>query len=1030
MLPLHEPSSYAPSNRNLASGPTRRRFDLVLLAPLFSLLLLAITGTGSFGQYEERLVNDDFFGEENRVDPYPVRLTDGSILVLWSDNGRGHTDVLARRFDAEMEPLGEAYRLNSGEGLFFHRNVRVAGPAANVILATWETNRGGTTTVRGIRLSADTGQPLGTDFRIDEDLGVGSIQDSDLHMASDGTALVVWTERILSKQRVIARRIAADGSLFPSFQAHPASGPQDQHQPSATRLPDGRWMVAWAEEDESRDWDVFARMLSLSGDLIGDAFQMNSDLFLAGIQWEPDLAVIGSRVLAVWGDGREGPIDIWGRWYEFSGDPDGAEFSMRTNPDTAPDSEPVITPGPDGFAVSWFGGVDDRQRSLVRYFDNEAVGVLPARALDDPASGILQRNGQVLPNDDGTWIEFWSDDRTAVYNTYWRQFDPQSEVAGDIGTLWELATSSSQVYADIALFPNGEAIVVWGELQFGDLSIVGRFLDTEGVPVGSSFQISSIPANADFTTLDSYEVIQDYAPHVAANENGFVVTWTINQLGGRLNAWAQYFDRDGDPIGGNFGVAPNDQTLHQTSPRPAMLNNGGFAISFLLNDEVYVQYYGTDGLPTGPRIGCVDSEGTFASQLRPDIAVSPFDEVMITWLDQRNGGWDAYSQRFTPGQEPVRCRFEELPFCNTILHGEDASFSNQDGVAVAYGSDRTITVFETQPGTEGAIDCRLEVFPSLVRGEGSEGTETVGGSQITFFRLNRGFETPGRKYPQVAVAPNGRFIITWWDNHDGNTQMLAQKYSADGVADGKPFPIHGNDIDGSRFAPRVVVDNERVHFVWTDSRRAKGWDVRSRRVDWNFAGAPTPVLLRHWDGVARAEGGVELTWSTASELGFAGFHVYREIAGEDPHSQRSPSDQAVRTNEGLVRSTTGVYGHIDTSAPEEERLAYFLEAVDLDGRTEFFGPLVVRSGAAPAPALVLPNPFRDQVRLMLSTSEDAGFEIYSAAGRRIRVLEARGDEAFLSWDGRDEGGALMPTGIYFARPLSGTGPAVKLVRVD
>jgi hypothetical protein len=72
-----------------------------------------------------------------------------------------------------------------------------------------------------------------------------------------------------------------------------------------------------------------------------------------------------------------------------------------------------------------------------------------------------------------------------------------------------------------------------------------------------------------------------------------------------------------------------------------------------------------------------------------------------------------------------------------------------------------------------------------------------------------------------------------------------------------------------------------------------------------------------------------------------------------------------------------------------------------------------------------PNPFapRTQLRFQLSSPGRVSLAIYDVRGRLVRSLvEAESlpaGEHLRSWDGRDEGGAPLASGIYFARLRSG-----------
>jgi predicted outer membrane repeat protein len=86
-----------------------------------------------------------------------------------------------------------------------------------------------------------------------------------------------------------------------------------------------------------------------------------------------------------------------------------------------------------------------------------------------------------------------------------------------------------------------------------------------------------------------------------------------------------------------------------------------------------------------------------------------------------------------------------------------------------------------------------------------------------------------------------------------------------------------------------------------------------------------------------------------------------------------------------------------------------------------------------------PNPFREsaEIRYVLTASSDPAlvrFDVYAADGRLVRRLvnEPRqpGIHA-VRWDGQDDAGRRLPSGIYFARlRVGGRGEALRIVRVE
>ena len=105
-------------------------------------------------------------------------------------------------------------------------------------------------------------------------------------------------------------------------------------------------------------------------------------------------------------------------------------------------------------------------------------------------------------------------------------------------------------------------------------------------------------------------------------------------------------------------------------------------------------------------------------------------------------------------------------------------------------------------------------------------------------------------------------------------------------------------------------------------------------------------------------------------------------------------------------------------------------ASDLGAPAVRLGP-----GVGLAVSAARPNPFRAStaLRLTLDAAADVDFGIYDLAGRRVASLHRGrlgvGSHPF-TWSGRDDGGAQVPGGVYFARAsVAGRSTVQKLVMV-
>jgi hypothetical protein len=168
---------------------------------------------------------------------------------------------------------------------------------------------------------------------------------------------------------------------------------------------------------------------------------------------------------------------------------------------------------------------------------------------------------------------------------------------------------------------------------------------------------------------------------------------------------------------------------------------------------------------------------------------------------------------------------------------------------------------------------------------------------------------------------------------------------------------------------------------------------------------------------ARARGGeVVVTWKAALEVDHAGYNLFRlEDAGGDA--------AYAKLNEALITGRSP-YSYVDAAVKAGTAYKYVLEAVDLSGGKERFGPVRAQlpSGARHAFALgqSYPNPAREKATITFSLAEagEATLGVYDLSGRRVVTLAsgaAPAGEREVVWNLTDEGGAAVPPGVYIYR---------------
>lgn len=229
---------------------------------------------------------------------------------------------------------------------------------------------------------------------------------------------------------------------------------------------------------------------------------------------------------------------------------------------------------------------------------------------------------------------------------------------------------------------------------------------------------------------------------------------------------------------------------------------------------------------------------------------------------------------------------------------------------------------------------------------------------------------------------------------------------------GEDFITPGVPGDAERYMDDPAADNASLDFY---TPTAGNRDVHYQCGISNLA----YVLL--------VQGGTHPRGRTAIVVPGIGMSKAEQIFYRAQTTYLLPGSKFLDARNLTVQAATDLYGSIEANAVSSAWAAVGVGT-----------PASVDAGAAPMSAArilgVSPNPFRQSTRIRLGLAKpgDAEVRIYDAGGRLVRGLTASGaaGERFATWDGRDEAGSRVASGIYFARlagaPAAG---AVRFVRV-
>ncbi|QDV13024.1 putative outer membrane protein PmpB precursor [Rosistilla oblonga] len=358
----------------------------------------------------------------------------------------------------------------------------------------------------------------------------------------------------------------------------------------------------------------------------------------------------------------------------------------------------------------------------------------------------------------------------------------------------------------IALADNGNYVVVWSsDNQDGSgWGVYGRLYAADGTPRTDEFLLN--------TETSDDQVDVSVASDAAGN---FVATWTSSEQDGSGDGiYAQRFDTAGNKIGTEILV--NTSTLRsQRAPIVSVDRaTGDFVIVWndvgVLSQDVVAQKFDASGAKQGPT-EIVVARMTLIGTPKANVAMLDGGGYAVAWEELGNirvqkygASGTTYGALLTPENSfPISAGMPDL-----------AVHSDGSMVVVWSESDTTIKML------------RYDSAGNTIGGTRTVNS-TAGGTQ---------------QAPVVDIADDGSFIVAWEGQGSGDSSgVFAQKYNADGTANGGEFRINQTTAGTQSQVSIAAIDDKNYVAVWTGAGPGDTEGVFVRQFNDQTNTAPTAV---------------------------------------------------------------------------------------------------------------------------------------------------------------------------------------------
>ena len=505
--------------------------------------------------------NSFILGNINTGDPKPhthdITSFSGGFLITWYDTREGG-DIYLTKLDENGTPVGDEIRVTEISGTCLYN--AVAASDSFFFVSYWDMREDSSRTLAGeikgdiwARIIRADGTPLTDEFRVNSDPPGAQQVFTDV-AGSGNRFLVSFIDRRNLNKDVYARFYELSEPLGPEFPVADDSGSAKQIFPACDANVNDEFAVAFADDRNGTDPDVFVTFLSPLGEFLTPNINVVQADTWNTLQSHPDVALSATgRSVVVWLDYRNNFPIVMGQILDENHELLGSNFIVSDGNTAYSVYRPTVGIRDDGsFAVAWIdnraeGG--NRHRVYIRLFDAGGTPLGPSFRASDATGDFSEEAPTLSMNGEGYFVVSWKEKRDAQVTPYVRLFDPSGSPLTSSIMVAPPQDALLDLSSGIDSLENFAVGWIWNQHR-----IMGKVFDSSGNVIAGPFEVSG----SDTLSNQNLSVSMSASGRIA-------FLWTSFGADPQGEVWTQYFDLEGNPLGNNSLINDNGQGQYQVS---------------------------------------------------------------------------------------------------------------------------------------------------------------------------------------------------------------------------------------------------------------------------------------------------------------------------------------------------------------------------------------------------------------------------------------------------------------------------------